>query len=272
MANLKINFDSLGVNCSAANPSQIRIAFQRTGNWSYVGTDSIRVDRATPSLNIEAGNSDGSALSDAALFKQVVLHELGHALGMQHEHQSPDARCDLEFNWETIYATYWQNFRWDRAKVDENLRSLIKSARLRTSGYDKNSIMHYYFPAWMFRLGQASSCFVEHNTTISRLDGESISAAYPSDPAKQVELIKGRERKAKEVLSGLGLSAESTKSISDKINEVVQTAAPGLSVTLVNGGDLEATGGCGQTLISGFSTGAGSSVSISTNSGCGKAP
>ena len=33
-------------------------------------------------------------------FRGVILHEFGHALGFEHEHQHPTQGCDAEFRWD----------------------------------------------------------------------------------------------------------------------------------------------------------------------------
>jgi hypothetical protein len=71
----------------AAQNATIRITFNPAlGSWSYVGTDVslIRVPDATMNLG---WIDQGAALLDED--RGVILHEFGHTLGMQHEHQSP---------------------------------------------------------------------------------------------------------------------------------------------------------------------------------------
>jgi hypothetical protein len=196
-----------------------------------VGSDSIRVDLNFPSLDVQSGTSAGVAVLDDDLFSATVLHKMEHALGFQHEHQSPESNCDAEFNWQIIYPNYLQRYGWDKSKVDANLPALVRSPRLRMTAYDRRSIMHYYCAEWMFTNGRASSCFVPHNTTLSLLDRGSISAAYPKDPRKQLELVKDREQNARQILKDLALSEDQKKMIEEKITQAVSTISNGISIS-----------------------------------------
>ena len=97
---------------------------------------------------------------DKKEFAHLILHELGHALALEHEHQSPEAKCDAEFDWAAVYARMDKDYGWSKGEVDFNLRTKIDDGRLRVTPYDKTSIMHYYFEPWMFIKGIASNCYV----------------------------------------------------------------------------------------------------------------
>ncbi|MGF3028032.1 M12 family metallopeptidase [Methylobacterium aquaticum] len=265
-ANLKFDFGAAPDfrSCDDGSQYNIRVSFNNTGNWSYVGTDAVRVDRSAPSLNVQSGNNSGQHVTSANQFKTVVLHEVGHALAMEHEHQSPAAKCDQEFNWPVIYRTFAQRYSWDKEKVDTNLRSLAKSPRIRTTEYDPNSIMHYHFDAWMFHRGVASKCYTAENTMLSALDLATITAIYPADRGGQTSLYREREKRVRSVIDELGLSSEQKAAIVERINEVAQTAAPGYAAVLVTGGDINQSRGCNSAIAGAQATG-GSSISSQSN-------
>ncbi len=162
----------------------IRIAFQggeEGGYWSLVGKDSINpalVKPNKPSMNFE-GFTD-SLPSD---WQATVLHEFGHSLGFEHEHQSPIATCNSEFRWNDdpgyvptrdIYQQFIPDSRgsnpgiyrvlggppniWSTDQINFNLRQLASSADYFVTTFDDHSIMKYQFPAWMFLKGQQSAC------------------------------------------------------------------------------------------------------------------
>lgn len=68
--------------------AQIRVRFGPPGgNWSRVGRHARAVtDLSNPTMNIQD-------LEDG-----IIRHEVGHALGMQHEHQHPNANI----RWKTV--------------------------------------------------------------------------------------------------------------------------------------------------------------------------
>jgi len=50
-----------------------------------------------------------------------ILHELGHALALEHDNQSPEANCDTEFDWPKVLRQHTV----DKKEVDFNLRTKL---------------------------------------------------------------------------------------------------------------------------------------------------
>ncbi|MGB3774405.1 MAG: hypothetical protein WA951_04040 [Leeuwenhoekiella sp.] len=160
---------------SPTDDSNIRVGFEYDGYWSLVGNDSADTSIVGPGeITLNLSGFDSNLPSD---WEAVTLHEFGHALGFQHEHQSPSFTCD--FDWPTLYDYLGgaPNY-WTKAKVDHNLRQLQEGG-LTFSAHDKNSIMHYSFPAWMFISKEKSPCFTEENTSLSEEDKRMMQVAYP---------------------------------------------------------------------------------------------
>jgi hypothetical protein len=232
--NLKLNYGKEpSYNECGEGAYHIRIAFDpKNGNWSYIGTDSIRIASNKPSLNIGYGSDSDFSLVNKAHLKGVILHELGHAIALQHEHQSPEAKCDTEFDWNKIYATFKSNYNWSKDKVDTNLRQLTASPRLRTTDYDKKSIMHYYFAPWMFTKGDKSRCYTNENLKLSSVDKETIEASYPESATAQINLIKERSNFAGTVLKKILTTDEQIAWAKDLIDQAASTASPGFSIDI----------------------------------------
>jgi hypothetical protein len=185
--------------------ARIRISFDEAGYWSWVGAQSI--DPAIAAPNEPSMNFEGFTQELPPDWQGVVLHEFGHSLGFEHEHQSPISGCDQQFRWNDdpsyIRSTdmYGQVVpdaaghrpgiysvlegppnRWKQPQIDFNLRQLPATTDLRFTAFDATSIMMYSFPDWMFVSGAQSTCYTAENLTLSVVDRQTVSATYPVGP------------------------------------------------------------------------------------------
>jgi hypothetical protein len=163
MANLVLNF--------GAKDADIRIAFKAgNGSWSYIGTDCKRIPRSQPTMNyrwISADSPDDD-------LRRVVLHEFGHALGLIHEHQSPDH--PINWNRDAVYKDAGgPPNNWDKATVDANIFQRYEPGQVTATPVDRDSIMLYAIPAaWTL-----DGFSVGFNTRLSDTDKKFIREAYP---------------------------------------------------------------------------------------------
>jgi hypothetical protein len=218
-ANLKLAFkDNSGQYRHWSTSDQnyvadIRIGFinegDYAGNWSAIGTDSRdnTVEGGAPNQgSMNFGGFDQQLPVD---WEGTVRHEFGHALGFEHEHQSPSGGCDFRLDDDPGYvkttdAEGWYttdskgrrpglytylggkaNY-WPKDKVDANLKT-FSSASTRNyllGPFDKLSIMKYYFEPAMFKKGAKSPCYTgTENEVLSAQDLVGVQKAYPRDPA-----------------------------------------------------------------------------------------
>lgn len=181
------------------------------GYWSAVGNNSVNAALGY-APNAASMNFEGFDKELPMGWEAVVLHEFGHALGFHHEHQMPVGGCDFRFYDDAGYVatknaqgwfaedlqgrrpgayTYLGGFAnyWDVPKVDRNLRSLASSSAFLVSGFDKDSIMKYYFPEIILVAGSQSHCYTPYdNAVLSLRDLEGARRVYPKD-AKSVSDI-----------------------------------------------------------------------------------
>lgn len=151
-------------------PSDVRISFDKDGgSWSYVGQSNRYIAAPRATLNF-GWFTDRTSDTE---FRRTTLHEFGHAIGLSHEHQHPQA--NIQWNKEAVYAYYQRTQDWTRRDVDENIFQRYGSSTSNYSTYDPSSIMHYYIPKSLV-LGPWSAPW---NTTLSVFDKQFISAVYP---------------------------------------------------------------------------------------------
>ncbi len=161
-------------DCNTPATADIRLAFDGQGGyWSYVGVESRLHD---PSMNLQL--TENSPDTD---FNEKVGHEMGHALGLQHEHQSPLAKCNWDFDW------IWSNYKWESKEdmhfnLDRLQDSIVNGQHAYTfSSYDKSSLMHYSFPEQAFQDKSNDACFIPQNLVPSGQDKNAIQLAYGPD-------------------------------------------------------------------------------------------
>ena len=161
--------------------SHIRVGYDFKGYWSLVGKDSlVYASQLEQSMNFSGFNINPPGEDE---FRRVVLHEFGHALGFQHEHQNPLSSCAAEFNWPYIYS-YLKgppNF-WDDQTINHNLRQLPYYTSDINTGFDKESIMLYTFPTSFYTNGDRASCYSPGNYDLSSKDLATLKSAYTRQP------------------------------------------------------------------------------------------
>lgn len=195
--------------------AEIRVGFDQKGRWSLVGADSInsRIKGGAPNeTSLNLARFDTELPSD---WRGTVIHEFGHALGFEHEHQNPAGACGFRFyddsgykrtvddqGWFTIDAmgrrpglyTYLggkANY-WKQSEVDRNLKDIKVTSAYLNTGFDSSSIMKYHFESFFFQAGDRSPCYTSARTeALSPADLAGARSVYPHNATR--EDIVGQE-------------------------------------------------------------------------------
>ncbi|MEZ5848394.1 MAG: hypothetical protein R3C70_16730 [Geminicoccaceae bacterium] len=143
----------------------IRIKFDTSSHSSQIGTDSR--------LKTEAGDFS-MEFSDFAPPEDVVLHEFGHALGLNHEHQNPEAGID--WNKAEVFADLGgPPNNWSKNTIEFNIFAQLTDNSLNYSDFDSVSIMGYNIKSSWTNDGFS----VTRGTDLSPMDISFISDWYP---------------------------------------------------------------------------------------------
>jgi hypothetical protein len=170
-------WQDLGVGLAFAevgdrSEAELRIGFQLgDGSYSTVGRDALSVGRSRRTMNF------GWDLTTSGN-RSTALHEIGHALGMLHEHQSPFA--GIHWDDEAVYADLAgpPNF-WSRDKTYYNILRKLDPGEVNGSAWDPQSIMEYPFEAGLILEPERYRAGLQPPGALSPADKEFVHRWYP---------------------------------------------------------------------------------------------
>ncbi|MDO0938472.1 M12 family metallopeptidase [Streptomyces sp. DG2A-72] len=158
--------------------AELRIGFQLgDGSWSTVGKDALRVGRGERTMNF---GWDLTAPGE----RGTALHEIGHALGMLHEHQNPFA--GIHWDDEAVYADLAgpPNF-WSRDRTFFNILRKLDPDEVNGSVWDPQSIMEYPFSDGLILEPEQYRAGLNPPGILSPADKEFVLRWYPPAEVQQ---------------------------------------------------------------------------------------
>lgn len=161
-ANLKFQF-------VIGRSAQVRISFIPGDSWSQVGKDALSiVHQAT--MNFGWITDD----VDEVDIRRTILHEFGHMIGLEHEHQSPQMTIPWDRDALIEWASGPPNY-WDEQSIQENYIDLIEGERIKATRFDPKSIMLYPISAEL----TGGKMEIDWNNELSEGDKQFVSSLYP---------------------------------------------------------------------------------------------
>lgn len=154
IANLEFRF------VNSDEDAYVRIGFLRNkGSWSLLGTDH---KNSTDKITMNFGWFD----------VPTVIHEMGHVVGLVHEHQNPAG--GIKWNDSKVYDWAAETQGWDRQTTYSNILKKYTHDQINGSNFDPCSIMLYFFPAELTTNNKGT----EQNTCLSGTDVKWINHMY----------------------------------------------------------------------------------------------
>lgn len=158
---------------TSSSKADVRVKFadgvtDKGGNWSYVGSDARLVSQSEPTIHFQYLDEN----YNQSIWSRKMLHEMGHMLGLVHEHQSPNSTVAFDTN--EVYK-WGRTQGWSDEETNQNVLMKYSSSSVTATSFDPNSIMLYALPAKCYKSKKAP---VE-NYLLSQSDKDMIRNMYP---------------------------------------------------------------------------------------------
>ncbi|MER8225563.1 M12 family metallopeptidase [Streptomyces sp. NPDC094143] len=183
-------WQDLGIGISFAevddrSEAELRIGFQLgAGSWSAVGRDALLAGRHERTMNF---GWDLTAPGE----RGTALHEIGHALGMLHEHQSPFA--GIHWDDEAVYAELsGPPNHWSRERTHRNILRKLGPDEVNGSVWDPQSVMEFPFPSGLVLEPERYRAGIDPPGTLSAGDQEFALRWYPPADREPAALVPFR--------------------------------------------------------------------------------
>lgn len=148
--------------------SDLRVGTSCIGHWSMIGKGAMYKDKNQVTMNLQWDSN-----TTEFEYMRTALHEIGHAIGLEHEHMSPLIK--IEWNKPFVYDFYKQTQGWSEDQIDRNVLNNYSGNDYYSNGYDPSSIMHYPIDSRMTK----NNMEIGMNQTLTQKDVELVNSMYP---------------------------------------------------------------------------------------------
>ncbi len=135
---------AVGIGLEFQEVKDLSEAEVRVGYSTADGSSASAVGRDVLNIPVNEPTTVYGWNLTTAYGRGTALHELGHVLGMEHEHQNPFA--GIKWHEQAVYDSLGQPPNsWDRATTFHNVLEKLTPQQVQGSSWDPDSIMEYEF-------------------------------------------------------------------------------------------------------------------------------
>jgi hypothetical protein len=175
---------AVGIGLEFTEVTQLSEAEVRIGFSQADGRSASAVGRQILGVPLNQPTTVYGWNLNTAYGRGTALHELGHVLGMEHEHQNPFA--GIKWHEQAVYDSLAQPPNgWDAATTYHNILEKLSPQQVQGSAWDPNSIMEYEFePGLIDEPEQYDVNGLFPPATLSNPDKDWVRTWYPPQKAK----------------------------------------------------------------------------------------
>jgi hypothetical protein len=135
---------AVGIGLQFKEVNQLSEAEVRIGYSTADGSSASSVGRDVLDVSLDQPTTVYGWDLTSKYGQGTALHELGHVLGMEHEHQNPFA--GITWNEDAVYKSLGgPPNNWDRPTTFHNILEKLTKQQVQGSTWDPDSIMEYEF-------------------------------------------------------------------------------------------------------------------------------